>query len=107
MRTLKALVTGVALAILLGCATTPSERASHVQIISPEDAKQYDFVARVQASSSLTGVSRDIGYQNALNAVLDQAAAKGASFIVLDENSKAKYWTSKEIVSASAYKRKQ
>jgi len=96
----------VALLSLVGCATTMSERASHVQIISPDDAKQYEFVQNLSSSSSLTGVARHTGYQNALNDVLDKAAAAGADFVVLDPHSGAAYWTTSEVVRAAAYKRK-
>ena len=92
---------------LSACATAMSERASHVQVISAEDAKQHEFVCQLASSSSLTGIARSAGYQNALNDVLDQAAAKGAQFIVLDAGSGPSYWTTSEVVRASAYKRKQ
>ena len=91
---------------LCACATTMSERASRVQIITAEQAKQYEFVSQLSSSSSLTGVARHTGYQNALNDVLDKAAAEGAQFIVLAPGSGASYWSSSEVVSASAYKRK-
>lgn len=95
----------VAILALSACATTMSERASHIQIISAEEAKPYQFVAQLSSSSSLTGVARHTGYQNALNDVLDQAAAKGAQFIVLDPNSSPSYWSTSEVVRATAYKR--
>jgi hypothetical protein len=91
---------------LVACATTMSERASQVQIISAEEARQYEFVSRLTSSSSLTGVARETGYQNALNDVLDQAAARGANFVVLDQGSGPSYWTTSEVVRAAAYKRK-
>ncbi|HEX7917118.1 hypothetical protein [Rudaea sp.] len=101
-------LTLISLVLLLSaCATTLTERASHIQIITSDEAKQYQFVAQVSASSSLTGVARHTGYQNALNNVLDQAAAKGAQFIVLDPNSEPSYWTTSEVVRATAYKRTQ
>jgi len=100
------LVLSVLLLALTGCATNLSERASHVQIISDDEAKQYEFVAQLTSSSSLTGIARKTGYQNALNDVLDQAAAKGADFIVLDERTGPAYWTTSEIVHAAAYRRK-
>ena len=82
-----------------------SERAAHVQIITAEEAKQYEFVSQLSSSSSLTGVARHTGYQNALNDVLDKAAAEGAQFVVLDSRGPA-YWTTSEVVRATAYKRK-
>lgn len=107
MRTLTPLLTGMALAALLGCATTPSESASRINIISSDEARQYDYIGRIQGSSVLTGVARETGYQNALNEVLTKAAAEGAQFVVIDENSKPAYWTTSEVISAAAYKRKQ
>ena len=94
------------LLLLAACATTMSERASHVQIISAEESKQYEFVSNLSTSSSLTGVARHTGYQNALNELLDKAAAAGADFVVLDQGSGPAYWTTSEVVRGSAYKRK-
>lgn len=90
---------------LAGCATAMSERASRVQVISASEAKQYQFVANLTASSSLTGVARHTGYQNALNELLDKAAAAGAEFIVLDPSSGPSYWTTSEVVRGTAYRR--
>jgi len=89
---------------LLGCATTMSDRASRIRIITAEEAKKYDYIGFVQGSSSLSGVARYTGYQNALNEVLDKAAAKGADFIVLDPNSEPAYWTTSQVIRAEAFK---
>ena len=83
-----------------------SERASHVQVILAEEAKQYQFVSNLTTSSSLTGVARHTGYQNTLNDLLDEAAAAGADFVVLDQGSGPSYWTTSEVVRGSAYKRR-
>jgi hypothetical protein len=91
---------------LFGCATTMSERASRIRIITAEEAKKYDYIALVQGSSSLSGVVRYTGYQNALNEVLDKAAAKGADFVVLDPNSEPAYWTTSQVIRAEAFKRR-
>ena|SRR5450432_1870694 len=91
---------------LVGCATSMSERASRVRIIPNEEASKYEFIAHVSATSGLTGVARKTGYENALNEVLDKAAALGADFIVLDKNSGPSYWSTSEIVRGDAYKRK-
>ena len=88
-----------------GCATEMSERASRVQVISASEAKQYQFVANLSASSGLTGIARSTGYQNALNELLDKAAAAGAEFVVLDPKSGPSYWTTSEVVRGTAYKR--
>ena len=91
--------------VLNACATTMSERAAHVQIISAEEAKQYQFISNLTSSSTLTGVARHTGYQNALNELLDNAAAQGADFAVLDVGSSPRYWTTSEVVRAQIYKR--
>jgi len=91
---------------LAGCATEMSQRASQVQIINQEQAKQYQFVATLTGSSTLTGVARHTGYQNALNEVLDKAAAAGAQYVVIDSGSSPSYWTSSEVIRATAYKSK-
>ncbi len=83
-----------------------SERASRVQIINQEQANQYQFVANVTGSSTLTGVARHTGYQNAINEVLDNAAEIGAQYVVIDPSSAASYWTTSEVVRATAYKNK-
>ena len=84
-----------------------SDRASRIRIITAEEAKQYDYVGLIQGSSSLSGVARHTGYQNALNEVLDEAAAKGAEFVVLDPNSTPSYWTTSQVIRAEAFKRKK
>jgi len=96
----------VVITMLAGCATNMSERASRVQIISAEDAKQYQFVANLTGTSTLTGVARHTGYQNALNEVLDKAATAGAQYVVLDPNSVPSYWTTSEVVRGTAYRNK-
>lgn len=90
---------------LVSCATQLSERASRVQIISAEEAKQYQFVSRVTGTSSLTGVAQHAGYQNALNELLEKASARGADFVVLDLGSEPQYWTTSQAVGGQAYKK--
>jgi hypothetical protein len=68
--------------------------------------KQYQFISNLASSSGLTGVARHTGYQNALNELLDKAAVEGADFVVLDQGSGPSYWTTSEVVRATAYKRK-
>lgn len=92
--------------LLSGCATDMSERASHVQIIDQTQANQYQFVANVTGTSSLTGVSRQTGYQNAINEALDKAAESGAQYVVIDPKSSPSYWATSQVVRATAYKNK-
>jgi uncharacterized protein YceK len=106
MKKIMASIIIIMTAAISGCATEMSQRASKVQIISQEQAKQYQFVANLTGSSSLTGVARHTGYQNALNEVLDKAAESGAQYVVLDQGSSASYWTTSEVIRATAYKNK-
>jgi len=95
------------LLVLVGCATTMSDRASRIRIITAEEAKQYEYVGIIQGYSSLSGVARHTGYQNALTQVLDEAAAMGAEFVVLNPNNESSYWNTGQLVRAEAYKRKK
>lgn len=92
--------------LLSGCATDMSERASHVQIVNEEQASQYQFVANITGTSSLSGVSRQTGYQNAINELLDKAAESGAQYVVIDPKSSPSYWATSQVVRATAYKNK-
>lgn len=92
--------------VLTGCATEMSDRASHVQIIDQAQASQYQFVANITGTSSLSGVSRQTGYQNAINEALDKAAASGAQYVVIDPKSSPSYWATGQVVRATAYKNK-
>lgn len=96
----------LAAALLSGCATEMSDRASHVQIIDQAQASQYQFVANITGTSSLSGVSRQTGYQNAINEALDKAAGVGAQYVVIDPKSSPSYWATGQVVRASAYKNK-
>jgi hypothetical protein len=107
MRHVRELLCFVVLLGLTNCATTLTERASRVRIISSDEAKQYDYVGLIQGSSSLSGLARHTGYQNALNEVLDKAAEQGADFVVMDKNSKPLYWTTSQVIQVEAYKRKK
>ncbi|KAF1371383.1 hypothetical protein [Yokenella regensburgei] len=103
---MKKLLVGLVVILMTGCATSMSERASHVQVISQDAAKQYEFVANVSGSSTLTGVARHTGYQNAMNELLDNAAKIGAQFVVIDPASAPSYWTTSEVIRATAFKKK-
>ena len=90
---------------LFGCATAMSDQASKIRIITSVEAKRYEYIGMIQGTSSLTGIIRHTGYQNALNEVLDKAAEKGAEFVVLDPKSGPSYWTTSQVIRAEAFKR--
>lgn len=95
-------VSAIAL-VLAACASTPSQEASRVQLISQDLTVHCRFLGRVEGSSSLTGMAREAGYHNALNSMLNKAAEDGANSVVLDKGQGPSYWTFQEVVSGSAY----
>jgi hypothetical protein len=107
LRTLRLVRIGIVLSLLAAsCATQLTERGARIKIISAEEAKSYEYVGIVEGSSSLTGLARHTGYQNALNEVLDRAAAMGADFVVIGRDSAPRYWTTSEHVRGEAYKKR-
>lgn len=96
---------GCLTAVLLigGCSTTMTQRASMVRLATPEDVKTFKFLGRVQGSSSLTGVSRQTGYANAKNELLDNAAALGATHVVMIGDKGPVYWTFSQRLEGEAY----
>ncbi len=85
------------------CATPMSDRAAKVRIVhAASDVRGYTFLGQVVGSSVLTGVMRHQGVENAVNEVLEKAAAMGATHVLMPET-KASYWTASENVRAEAY----
>jgi hypothetical protein len=105
LRTLRPVWITLAVGLIASCATQLTERGSRIKIISAEEATSYQYVGIVEGSSTLTGLARHTGYQNALNEMLDKAAAMGADFVVIDKYSAPRYWTTSENVRAEAYRK--
>ncbi len=107
MRNFKTTYAAVAFAaalVLAACATPLSDRAAKVRIVhSTEEVKGYTFLGQVVGSSAMTGVMRHQGMENAVNEVLDKAAAMGATHVLMPDK-KASYWTFSENVRGEAYK---
>ena len=89
----------------VGCAKHASQEGSRVVIISPEEAQNYEFVGIVEGYSILAGMGRHRGHQNAINEVLDKAAAIGADFVVIIKG-KAPTFIADQNVTAEAYKKR-
>ena len=105
---MKALIATVALASsLTGCAGQMTERASRVRMAEAEAVKECQFLGQVTGTSTLTGIARHSGYQNALNELLDEAAERGASHVMLSRDSRPAYWTFAQNVRGEAYRCKQ
>jgi hypothetical protein len=91
--------------LFLSCATTLSPSASHVEMVPQERLGDgCSFLSNVMGSSSLTGVSRYTGFNNAVNEMIERAAQLGATHVVLDPTSEASYWTTSEIARGKAYR---
>ena len=69
-----------------------------------DEVKGYKFLGVVQGSSMMSGVLRHSGYENAINEMLEKAAAKGATHVVLDPKSEPHYWTTNQYVRGEAYR---
>lgn len=92
MRT-KHVVRSIAIVILLAsCATGITDGAAKVRIVQTGDVAGYSFVGNVMGTSSLDGLARRTGYENALDELLDNAAALGATHVVLTNNRGPAFW---------------
>lgn len=90
--------------VLAGCSAPMSQRAAMVRMTNAETVKDCAFLGQATGSSTLTGIARHSGYQNAINELLDRAAGMGASHVVLSPNSRPAYWTFEQNVMAEAYR---
>jgi len=87
------------------CATSMTPEASKIKVSTKDEIKGFEYLGIVEGSSSMTGVARDTGFRSALNEAMNKAAKLGATNIVLDEKSEAKYWSTSENVRAEAYRK--
>lgn len=105
---MKAWLSIVALAVpLTGCAGQMTDRASRVRMAEADAVKECQFLGQVTGTSTLTGVARHSGYQNAINELLDEAAGRGASHVLLSRDNRPAYWTFAQNVRGEAYRCKQ
>jgi hypothetical protein len=98
-------VSAVALA-LSACATGMTERASRVRIVQPAMVQGYEFLGQVTGNSPLSGVARTAGYENALAELLDNAAALGATHVVLTGDRGPRYWTVSQNLRGEAFRQR-
>ncbi|TXL77515.1 DUF4156 domain-containing protein [Vineibacter terrae] len=99
-----AAVTLAAAVATSGCATSLSEAGARVQIVGPDQVADYQYVGQVMGSSIQAGVARNQGYMNAVNELLEQAAAMGATHVVLTFNPGPAYWTWSQTVRGEAFR---
>jgi hypothetical protein len=78
-----------------------------VETVSAREVYGMEFVGNVATSSPLAGVAfQHVSYQNAMNKALNQAAAMGATHLVLDEGTSSRFWGVNQSVRGKAYRRK-
>jgi hypothetical protein len=94
----------MAVAAAGACATEMSAAGAKVRIVRAHDVVGYEFVGQVTGSSMLGGEARQLGFQNALNDMLDKAGAMGATHVVITYNPGPVYWTWSQTVRGEAYK---
>jgi len=94
---------GVAAMALCGCGTTLSATARRVQRMEQPKASGCENLGIVEGSSSLSGVSRSTGINNALHEMYESAAALGATHVSY-EDKKGAYWSTGQHVQGTAYK---
>jgi hypothetical protein len=82
-----------------------SPGATAVEVVEADriDAR-CTFLGNVSGSSMLTGKLKESGYSKAVEEMLENAAALGATHAVLDPQSKPQYWTTSEVVRANAFR---
>jgi hypothetical protein len=91
---------------LAACETTdPGQRAQPVRIVMAQDVRGATPVGQVYGSSSLTGLSRSQGYNEALAEVVEKAAALGATDVVLHHTPRPSYWSTTTTIRGDAYRR--
>ena len=91
--------------MIAACATTLSTKGARIELISQERVTDgCTFLGAVTGSSKVTGIGRHIGFNNAVNEMLEDAADIGATQVVLDPTSEANYWTTNELARGKAYR---
>ena len=75
-----------------------------VRVVTADQVQGYQFLGTITASSSLSGVLQHTGYENALNELLEKAAQRGATHVVLDPKSEPHYWTTSQHIRGDAYR---
>ena len=92
-------------ALALTSCTTLNERGTRVQVVTRSEVKDYQFVGTVTGSAPFGGLVRTISYEAALNELLNNAGALGASRVVLTEGQRGpRWWTFEQNLRADAYK---
>jgi len=72
----------IAVALINGCAVTPSAAAAHVQEADAQMVTSCKYVAEVQGSSGWGNLAASAGMENAKTEAREKAAKRGATHIV-------------------------
>jgi hypothetical protein len=90
--------------LVASCATDLTPQASRVRIIPQAEAAGLEFVGQVTGTSQLAGLGRHQGKQNAVNDMLEKAAALGATHVVMTHDPRAAYWSMGQSVRGDAFR---
>ena len=76
-----------------------------VRVISKDEVAGYHFLGIVMGTSWLGGLQKGRGYSNATNELLDRAAARGATHVVLDPANR-EHFSGGQVIRGEAYRAK-
>lgn len=80
--------------------------AKQVETVPASAVAGMRFVGNVATSSPLAGVGfQHVSYENAMNKALNDAAAMGATHLVLDEGTSSRFWGVNQTVRGRAYRK--
>ena len=105
MRRLPALAFAACGLALAACAADPGQPVQPVRIAMAQDVRGAAPLGQVWGSSSLTALSRNQGYNEALAEVVEKAAAMGATDVVLHHTPRPSYWSATTTIRGDAYRR--
>ncbi len=90
--------------ILTSCSTSLTDKGKKVRVVESKEAvSTMEFISNVEGSSSLSGLWRHTGYNNALNECINEAGDLGASHIFIPKG-RGGYWRWSQKVKGEAYK---
>lgn len=104
---MKKLIILLSISFLASCSTRLSMDGSKVRVVRDKaEVQNMEFVATVEGTSTMTGVLKGKGYNNALNECINEAGKHGATHVLIPEG-RGVYWTTNQIVRGEAYRSKK
>jgi hypothetical protein len=89
---------------LISC-TSMTDQGAKVRVVGPSEVQGYQFVGQVTGSAPFGGLVRTATYESAMNQLLNNAAALGATRVVLTQGERGpRFWTFEQNIRADAYR---